>query len=499
MHRQPPGTTPSCLNVRAFDPRAGRYRGGQRAGLTKYISDTATAINGTNPIQDMNFLVTASDSTGRTITRLAVSGGSVYTFTTLAAGKVLTTGGGSALVTTVFAVQSADAFGTMYYVDGTNYKSFTGSTTSTWTSSNGGTLPSSGGTARLICLWRGRIVLSGVAGDAHNWFMSAIEDPLDFNYSPATPTEGDAVAGNNSNAGKIGDRVTALIPFSDEILLVGGDHSIWQINGDPLAGGRADLVSDTTGMAFGRAWAKDAAGMIYFWGGRGGVYRMAPSGQPELISTALLDRFRSVNTANKRIQMAWSVPENGLHVFISPSTAVATTHYFWDAAGNSWWPDSFDTTDHDPTSICVFDGDDPDDRAILLGCRDSYIRTWDLDASDDDDKPIESSVYIGPIRAGDRMSECVLHELQAVLADTSGDVVYSVYKGETVEAAYLAATPVFQGVWSAGKSHSERRRARGEALWLKISNDRKDVTWALESLAARIAAVGRSGQRSLGR
>ena len=94
------------------------------------------------------------------------------------------------------------------------------------------------------------------------------------------------------------------------------------------------------------------------------------------------------------------------------------------------------------------------------------------------------------------MSECVLNELQATIADGAGNVTYSVYRGESIEGAYLASTPAFQGIWSEGKSHSERRRARGEALWLKLSNSSINSTWSVESITARLTAAGKSAQRA---
>ena len=48
---QRPGTTVSAQNVRAYDAKSGRLRGGQRPGLKKYVSDQFTLTNsaGTNP------------------------------------------------------------------------------------------------------------------------------------------------------------------------------------------------------------------------------------------------------------------------------------------------------------------------------------------------------------------------------------------------------------------------------------------------------------------
>jgi len=53
--RQPGGTAPAGVNVRAFEPDADRSRGGSRPGLSKLIDET---VNGINEIQHLAIIVT---------------------------------------------------------------------------------------------------------------------------------------------------------------------------------------------------------------------------------------------------------------------------------------------------------------------------------------------------------------------------------------------------------------------------------------------------------
>jgi hypothetical protein len=80
----------------------------------------------------------------------------------------------------------------------------------TWTpygndTTNYGSMPAS---AYISCLYRGRLVLSGNSNYPHQWYMSKIGDPWNWAYATNDPLT--AVAGNNTDAGEIGDIVRAL-------------------------------------------------------------------------------------------------------------------------------------------------------------------------------------------------------------------------------------------------------------------------------------------------
>lgn len=499
--KQPQLTTADALNVRGYDPQSGRLRGARRCGLTRYAN---TQLSGSVPIQCLDHTVISSAFSGatsmvvRSLKRVAVGGGTVALFTS--GGFSTATNGSSALSSTAPVIHSAELFGRVYFADGTNAKYWTASTNavSSW-SPSAGSLPSNGAhRPRLIAMWRSRLVLSGLVGDEHNWFMSAVGDPLDWDYSPSPTVSTQAVAGNNSNAGKVGDVVNAIIPCTAETLVFGCDHSIWVMFGDPAAGGRLTQLTDVTGMAWGVPWCKDPMGGIFFLGSRGGVYRMEGcSAHPERLTSDSIDEdLAEIDLTKTVARMAWNDREQGVHLFLTALDGSESTHWFLDVRNKAWWPDRFASENHNPASVHVFDGDLADDRRILLGCYDGYVREWDIDAEDDDGIEIDAYCWLGPLRPGKALQASILRELQATLAEDSGPLRFEVFSGRSAEQALALEIPASHGQWSAGRNPSTLQGARGDAVFVKVSGSCKP-RWAFESLAARLDVLSPEGQRAL--
>lgn len=502
------GTNAYLEMVRA-DGRGGYWYGYSIAGAgVFYRVDSAFAVQKT-----LNLSPTASywsnasngrDSTKgsagsqRTTRLIGVAKGTVTAFDQL--GTIRVVSGASALALTAGTTFAAQNSGVLYFVDnGTNYQKLTLSTmtAAAWTASTAGTLPtdSNSNKARLIETWRGRTVLSGLAGDAHNWFMSRVVDPLDYNYAPATISALQAVAGNNAEAGKAPDIVNGMVPWSDEICIFGCDHSIWRLQGDPMDGGRFVKASDTIGMAWGRAWCLGPDGIVYFFGSRGGVFRMEPGGAPAPMSQRISERLQKVNLETNRIRMAWDDRQQGLHVFITPlDPRTAATHWFWDSRNGGFWLDSYANKDHNPRAVYIFDGDAPGDRAVLLGGGDGYVRMLDVDADDDDGEAIASHVMIGPLQMKGNEG-VLLKNLDGALDKDSGTVALTLHTGPTEQAA-LAAAAAYEGTLTAGRFTSKPCRRSGTAIFIKLANSVLDRTWALEWLAGRVQGTGRIRQRA---
>ena len=95
---QPKGSTVECQNVRAWEPSTGRSRGGQRAGLAKYLS----ARTADGKVQDMGQVVARAvpanqnEVGARTVVSYSVTNGTVAKFTT--SGTTTATNGSGALV-----------------------------------------------------------------------------------------------------------------------------------------------------------------------------------------------------------------------------------------------------------------------------------------------------------------------------------------------------------------------------------------------------------------
>lgn len=324
---QPEGTSADMMNVVPFDIIDGRIRGGMRRGLAKYCS---TVITADTRIQDMNALTivtnaapsTTGDLNRRLLKRVAVVGGVVKMFdeTTVTSA---TTAGSRSLDADVPFMFSAELFGKVYFVDGISYKVWDAATNATTDlTPTAGSLPGTDGTKvpRLITNWRSRLVVADLASDPHNWFMSALGDPLDWDYSPEVQVETQASTGSVGVVGKGKDTITCLIPFADDTLIIGCDHSIWQMSGDPQLSGRTDMVTDKIGIAYGNPWCKDQYGNIYFFSNDCAVYKMN-AGDGSILSltdSTIAPLLEDVNLNNTLVRMAWDVAADGFHLFFVP-------------------------------------------------------------------------------------------------------------------------------------------------------------------------------------
>jgi len=423
---------------------------------------------------------------------IAVAGGEVFRIR----GGIKTTPGGG-LTANPHRVQVQPAYNRVFMVDGSASLIYNleDDTLSPWAATQGTLLAG----ARLVCLYRGRLVTAGFVSDPHNWTMSASGDPFDYDYSPAITTATQAVAGNNSNAGLVGDIITTLIAHSDDTLIFGGDSSIYRMTGDPAAGGTIDLVTDQIGMVFGSSWAKDPEGTLYFQA-PDGIYRMSlTTGKPESLTLGRLDkRFESIDFNTTRALLRWDTIRKGLMVQLCTSDRTTqNVSLFWEQRTDAWWTDSYPAT-MGPECMYMFDGNDADDQAFLLGCRDGYIRKVDDAADDDDGTDITSYVRYQPYMAANHGSEVVLNEVLPILGHNSTDVYMEVYTGQSAEGCVTSSTPVIRRLLGhAGRNRSMRQKVRGYCVQLGISHT-GSARWAVEGMTVAFEASGKPRRENRG-
>jgi hypothetical protein len=465
----------------AIDNDRNIYLAGLRAASTTCVQKMATT--------EADTIVTVP----RTIKFVVAAGGDVGVFRP--GGRLVKPDNNNGvLVSDVGKVFGVEAFGKVFFVDGTNDVYYDPVLEQMITyAATSGTGPSG---ARLIALWRGRVVRSGTKDDGQNWFMTKVGDPFDYNYAPTTPAETDAVAGNNSQAGKVGDIINTMIPYNDDLLIFGCDSSIWRLTGDPMAGGRIDLVSDITGMAWGRPWCKDPQGFIYFFGSKGGLYRMAPGAIPESLSDERIkEALEAIDLGKNQIRMTWNHEEKGVHIMVTPFLPTTkTTHYYWDHRMEGFWPDGFEDLDHNPSALYALDADDPNDRTIILGGRDGYLRTWDPAKKEDDDAKLKSHIAIGPIVLGGTDREFKLTRLTVVLAEASDGCDIEARFADNAD-LLLSTDPKFTKTLTPGRNGAIRNRARGFAGLITLRNDNLNETWSLEAIGATFGVAGKTRVR----
>ncbi len=438
---------------------------------------------------DKGQLVQVLPSGIRAVRLLAWAGGTCKLVTRTAVSSVTTGNVHSHGAKQIFTAQQGV---NLYVVDGSVYYYYKSSnnTMTAWTAS-AGSMPTDDqtGKARLICNWLDRICLAGFPRDPRIIYLSKVADPSNWNTAPATTTSDQAFAINSK------DLVNCLVPYGDDTLIVGGDHTIHQFTGDPGIGGQFDLLSENVGMAWGQPFAIDPQQQIYFYSSRGGVYKMQPGTTPVLVSQKIKRRITGIDLSVHSVSMAWDVEAEGLGVWITPHDETKDgINFFFEQRTEAWWPDFYANKKHCVTAAHTFDGDDPNDRVILLGNRDGRIRFVDITSDKDDNEPIQSYVVLGPIKTA-ILDDVMVVDMQATLADASGTVSYDVYMGETPEAALASMEDengtlkrgVRYGDWAGGRNKNNDVNRSGHTCYIKASST---DYWALEKLYCRYAPLG---------
>ncbi len=345
--------------------------------------------------------------------------------------------------------------------------------------------------ASLIAVYRSRLVLAADSASPWVWYMSAEGDPTDYNYGGTGV--GRAVAGLTTDAGQHPEIITALAPFHDDYLLFGGLVSLWVLRGNPATvGGFLDNISRNVGIIGKQAWCFSPEGVFYFMS-LDGLYMLQPSASGFPISLSakhMPDELLNISPTDNIVTLAYDTSRHGIHIFVVPyDTTLTGKHYWFSAAGQSLWPVSV-SSDHHPHSLLHYDADSSGNIAVLLGCRDGFVRKFTNSFLSDDGTAISSHVLIGPIAlGGGEYLEGKLKELIPTLDESSGDVAYSVLVGDSAEAA-SKATATTTGTITSGANHSIRPQGRGRYFYLKLANGDGNP-WAVESIIAKLAAAGR--------
>lgn len=372
---------------------------------------------------------------------------------------------------------------------------------------NFGSMPSS---AYLVARYRGRLVLSGHPNYPHQWYTAKVSDPFNWKYRSTDPLS--AVAGNNVDAGEIGDIVRALIPYGDDFLVFGCADSIHILDGDPVFGGSIDELSNITGMFGPWAWCKDEDGNLYFWGS-GGLYKMAGGrSKPLNISQGHLPKWVddwAVAPATHRVVLTYDPSRNG--IIISKTTLADGTNlnYWYDLKTEGFYPETY------PTNCGIFsswyyDSDASGTRELILGTNDGYLRSFydnkkddygagtagttissyvtlpiiKLNEADDSEGKLTSLTFelAGGAASGDfGDSDGVSYELH--VADDAETVLEDIIDGATArESGTLSGT---------GRKNRIRKRVRGRWLGIKLYNSTAAETWAINSITGDIKPGGK--------
>jgi hypothetical protein len=455
-----------------------------------WIDAAGTVTNA--PIDIFQVYTATSVATLRQTNLVACSGGNVYEGNS-SGSSIAVAVGGTAILKADVIPSVAVSTGKAYIVDGFSIKQLNLLTQSMETyAATAGTAPT---LCTLAAIYRGRLVLAAPRDNMQNFFFTRIGTLTDWDYSQTDSAA--AFAGNASTAGRIGEPIVSLMPFSDDVLLIGGDHNLWAIRGDPTDGGSIDMVSDAIGMLGANAWTKSPDGTIYFVG-TGGFFRMSPTGSaPENLSNGKwADFFRQINRGSSYVQVAWDRDREGAYIFVTPVVSGTATHIWFDSKTNSFWPIQFPNS-HGPISAIIFDGDGPADRAILMGGRTGYIQKLTQTDKSDDGTAISSYLTFAPYLSSN-ITESILEWVDVILGEpqtgfvaTDYNATVQVFAGSTVEQALSSPKLTRTKTFTAPRRQFRwLNRTRGNAFLVKVSNSTLNKTWNLETIIGMVMDGG---------
>lgn len=184
-------------------------------------------------------------------------------------------------------------------------------------------------------------------------------------------------------------------------------------------------------------------------------------------------------------------------VTITGTAVLPATHWFLDTQNNGWFKQSFTKIAHDPVAMCSYDGDAPDDRVVLIGSDDGYIRYFDPDSALDDTDNMTAFVTLGPLTGNQGAVPLVLREVQGVTDQNSHAVLYEILAGDEPETALGDEDDWFDGdgTFAAGLSKVYNPRTSGYYIYTKVGHTSANAPWSLEGVRTRCSAVATSRGR----
>lgn len=337
----------------------------------------------------------------------------------------------------------------------------------------------------IIALYRDRLVFAGDYLNPQQWYMSAMSDPLDYDYGVEGATA--AVSGATSRAGVIADPVTAIAPHSDLCMIMASRTTLWIMRGDPVSG-TLDNISYDIGIISQGAWCHTADGWMCFLSADGVYVIPNQCGQssPERLSRAKIpEELLDIDPTMYAVSMAYDIRDVGVHLWVTSLVEGLESQHWWiDWQNKSFWRVEV-PLEKQPTVVCQR-RDRPDlASSVMLGSSDGYIRRFNRDATDDDGDEFSAYVLFSPT-VGMGTQELIAKSISAKLAAGSADITWHIYAGETVESA-LSASARRSGTWSTngGTELSKGRcrlNIRAAAIVLKLEPTDPQTIWSIEQV-----------------
>jgi hypothetical protein len=235
--------------------------------------------------------------------------------------------------------------------------------------------------------------------------------------------------------------------------------------------------------------------------GSSGLYRL-PRGGREPINVSgrrLATRLDQVNANSTFIQLAYDAYKKTLHIFLTPIDGTTIgTHVVYDTFLDAFWEDNYPLA-AGPWSTCNIRGNEDEDRRVLLGGNDGWVRRFldsaagDLAEGGASSDAINARIKFGPIETEAGWEQSMITEFHATSSADSGTAELEFFTADTPEE--LEDT-VFGGgqtynVFGSGAYTSPRRvRIRGGAHQVTLRQNSSVNTFSMERIRLMISSTG---------
>ncbi len=362
-----------------------------------------------------------------------------------------------------------------------------------------GTFPDGG--SNIMALAFGRIFMNNLTSP-HQWFATRAGDPQDIQVSQSDV--GSAASSQTSEAGLVGDEITAMAPYKDYYLVFGCVNEVWVLRSDPVAGGILTRVSKTTGIFSNTSFCWDDKENFYFMGSDG-IYSISAEAlvnaqAPVNITkqhAPRLVRDMALNRRTDRVAMAYDKDRYGILISVTQMDGGWSTIFWIDLRTGGIFPEDYNA-DHLPASLHYFNARRKDERLLLAGGQDGYIRKFDDDTySDDGSNAIDSWAFIGPITDPETARGKVkLSSLSVTTGTDTTELKVSLFSAETAEELVdniiAGAAPSIARTFSGDNLFPTiRQKIENGAIAVRLGNDTAAKGWSIEKIIANIKPSGR--------
>ena len=513
---QPPFTTVDSMNVWPSDWTEGRERGGTRPELVEFGSGGGgTPLNWT----ELVYYLETSEQNKRGIAVTTTSG--VYQHVYGGSWNALITGNNDFASSAVFlqeliytnangaprtvdlrtskfdtGVLAPEDYGTDVDEDGIDITEDEDGNPIDYSK---GAVPTDCG---VVCSHGGRLWFGGDTKAAQVLYASRVGNARDWDYSAIDA--GAAWTASGGVEGKITEPITSLFThMSNNCLMVGCTDSTYVVLGNPRigSGGHVRSISNAVGPLMQSAICKVGDDRTFFFS-RDGLYVIRPGcGEPPTpVSRKQLPKdLVGINPSNdERVSIGDDALHKGIHIYarvIGPRTWVHK-YFFYDLQSGGFWEMDFSA---DLNLAATYPAQITDTKSGLIAIGSSAHQ---FEAKDDViDR--DSYLWYGPFALGSPHTEGILTEITAALSETSGDIKWGIYTGETAEHAQADPHP-FEGTWTvrdesfvtgntvikSGLNYKANPVKNGTMGYLKVESIAKS-RWSIEEIMCVRRIAGR--------